>query len=233
MKRLMIGTLFFALLAPGWANAGPPTRFLQEQVKAVRALIAQPVADKTPEKAARDEQLKAIIDPLMEFDQLSERALRKHWPALQPEQRARFTHLFRELVFHSYLEKVSSANEEYSVDYEDEEPKPNQGAAVSAVAKTKKAEIELVFHLAGRPAGKFVAEDIVIDEVSLVDNYREQFNKIIAKDGFGALIKKMEEKLVKLGANPNAPAAAPVAPPAPGATAVPPGTPGMEAAPKK
>ena len=45
----------------------------------------------------------------------------------------------------------------------------------------------------------WVVEDIVIDEVSLIDNYREQFNRIILKDGYRALLQKMADRLVKLG----------------------------------
>lgn len=215
MKRTLILTLSLLMMTMGAALAGPPTKFLQSQVKEVRTLLAQKVAEGTPEAKAHDDKLKAIIDPLMEFDKLSERALRKHWAGLKPEERTQFIALFRDLVFHSYLSKVRSADEAYTVSYEDEEPKPNLGAAVTAIAKTKKAEIELVFHLSGRPGGKFVAEDIVIDEVSLVENYREQFNKIIADKGFAELLKKMQDKLVKMGARPAA-AAAPTAPvPAP------------------
>lgn len=202
MKRAIQSTVFFVLAmgltAP--AIAGKPTRFLKGQMKVVRGLIGQKVVKGTPEAKAHDEKLKVVIDPLMEFDKLSERSLRKHWPTLSPDQKAEFILLFRELVFQSYLSKVRSANEDYSIVYEDEEAKGRKAAAVTAIAKTRKAEIELVFHLVARSAKVWVAEDIVIDEVSLVENYREQFNKIIAEDGFAALLTKMRKKLTKLGA---------------------------------
>lgn len=189
------------------AHAGPPTKFLQKQVDGVRALIAQPAKAGTPESAAIDEKLKAIVDPVMEFERLSENVLQKHWAGLSPADRQTFVELFRALVFHSYLKEIRSANENYGIEYEDEEPKGRKAAAVTAIAKTKKVEIELVFHLVAREKGAWAAEDIVIDEVSLTENYREQFNKIIADKGFPELLKKMRDKLVELGGTVPEPAA--------------------------
>lgn len=209
---LSLGLALFVCGLASTAHAGPPTKFLEKQVDGVRALIAQPVKAGTPESDALDEKLKAIVDPVMEFEALSEKVLSKHWEGLSPADRTAFVELFRALVFHSYLKEIRSANENYTIEYEDEEPKGRKAAAVTAIAKTKKVEIELVFHLALREKGAWAAEDIVIDEVSLAENYREQFNKIIVDDGFPTLLTKMRDKLVDLGGKvptPGAPAAKP------------------------
>ena len=196
------------------AHAGPPTEYLKAQVNAVRGVLKTPVKAGTPEAAAVDVKLMGIVDPVMDFDGLSERALRKHWPSLSAAQKKTFTDTFRQLVFRSYLDRVRSADEAYSIVYEDEE-KASTGHEVTAIAKTKKAEIELVFVMVknAKKAGEMVAHDVRIDEVSLVENYREQFNRIIVKEKFDGLIKKMTTKLDKLGgpvkltAAANAPAA--------------------------
>ncbi len=207
MKRLLVCAL--VMLTPALAFAGPPQQFLDAQVKAVRALLAQKAKAGTPQAAEMDQKLMAIVDPVMEFDGLSARALKSHWPSLKDQQKAEFVSLFRELVFRSYLKRVRSANEDYTIVYEGQEQTGPGKASVTAIAKTKKVEIELVFHLESRPGGKWIAGDIVIDEVSITGNYREQFNKIIKKDGFAGLLKKMRDKLKDLG---GAPAPAPAAP---------------------
>ncbi|MEZ4463152.1 MAG: ABC transporter substrate-binding protein [bacterium] len=214
MKRIALLSALLGLLSPvAGAFAARPTDYLKQQVQAVRGQLGVKVKAGSPEAAAQDASLMAIIEPVMEFEKLSERALRKHWPTLSAEQKAEFIETFRQLVFRSYLSRVRSADEAYTIDYEGEEAKSRTSATVSAVAKTKKAEIELVFQLEKKGEG-WVAEDIVIDEVSLTDNYREQFNKIIADEGFPGLIKKMKGKLDKLG-GPVVKAAAPAAPAAP------------------
>ncbi len=217
MTRILSVLLLFA--APP-AFAGPPTKFLRAQVKEVRALLAMPVKSATPGAAEVDQRLMALVDPVMEFDKLSEAALRKHWPGLNPDQRAEFVSLFRELVFRSYLKRVRSADEAYELVYEDEEARGRKAAAVTVVAKTSKVEIELVFNLTTQDGRKWVAGDVVIDEVSLVQNYREQFNKIIADEGWAGLIKKMKDKLGDLGSKaPLKPAAAPATEKKPAAAA--------------
>ncbi|MEE2789046.1 MAG: ABC transporter substrate-binding protein [Myxococcota bacterium] len=190
----------FVLLAMSvTALAGPPTQFIQSQVRDVRALLAIKVVDGSPQAAEVDGKLSRLIDPLLMFDRMSENALRAHWASLTAPQRAEFVTLFRALVFRRYLNRIRSADEAYTIDYEGEEAKGRKAASVSAVAKTKKAEIELVFHLLTTNGRTWVVEDIVIDEVSLVENYREQFNRIIAKDGFLTLLQKMADKLVRIG----------------------------------
>lgn len=196
MKRFVL-TLFALSLLTTQAHAGDAKAWLKTQVDAVRALLKTPVKAGTPAAVATDAKLMALVAPLMDFEGLSQRALRKHWPSLTPAQKTEFTQTFRQLVFRSYLDRVRSANENYSIVYEDVE-KAGKATEVSAVAKTKSAEIELVFALVPNGAD-WKTHDVRIDEVSLVENYREQFNRIIAKEQFAGLIKKMKTKLDKLG----------------------------------
>lgn len=171
------------------------TDFLRGRVAEVLKLAAIPVP-KPQLKAKVDAQLLAIIKPMMNFSAMSEASLGKHWPARSKAERARFVSLFEELVFHSYIKKIRSADSGHRLEYEDE-TSTARGATVEAVAITSQQEIELRFVLQ-RQNELYVAEDVVIDEVSLVQNYREQFNKIITKDGFEALLKKMERQIAKV-----------------------------------
>ena len=90
-----------------------------------------------------------------------------------------------------------NTNNDYTLTFEGESL-TGASAKVEAVAKTKKAEIELVFTLEPREDKRWIAADVTIDEVSLVENYREQFNKTITTDGFDALISKMKKKLAEI-----------------------------------
>ena len=198
MKRLSLIFLPIAMWTSPAASAIPaPTAFLQEQINAVRSQLKVAPKPGTPEALDVDTRLKALVDPVMEFDKLSEKALGKHWAGLTIEQRKLFSDTFRELVYRSYLKKVRGANDDYIVAFEGEKLS-GASATVDTVAKTKTAEIELVFKLEPREDKRWVATDVVIDEVSLVENYREQFNKNITKDGFDALITKMNKKLAEL-----------------------------------
>ena len=92
-----------------------------------------------------DEQLRSILNPVMNFDRLSENALRNHWAGLTPIQRTDFITLFRALVFHSYLQKIRSAEEAYTIDYVDQQAKGSKAASVTAISRTKTTEIGSCF----------------------------------------------------------------------------------------
>jgi phospholipid transport system substrate-binding protein len=189
---LMLGLSFSA-------HAAPPIGFIKGEVEKVRALLKIPVKPDSPEKEKIDDQLRSILNPVMNFERLSENALRNHWAALSPTQRSDFVALFRALVFHSYLQKIRSADEAYTIDYVDQQAKGAKAASVTAISRTKTIEIEFVFYILREESGLWSVEDIVIDEVSLVENYREQFDRIIKKSGFSVLLEKMTTKLNNIG----------------------------------
>ena len=195
-KTLLIAIV---MLASTFAYGGPPIGFIKGQVKSVRELLKIPVKPNSPEKKKIDNQLKSILNPVMNFERLSENALRNHWSTLSEEGKLDFIELFRALVFHSYLQKIRSAEEAYTIDYVDQQAKGAKAASVTAIARTKTTEIELVFHILKEKEVPWSVEDIVIDEVSLVENYREQFDRIIKKNGFPTLLEKMSTKLTKIG----------------------------------
>ena len=182
------------------ASPTPATEFLKSRVAGVLKIAALPTPD-AQTKTKINQQLLTLIKPLMNFPEMSKASLGKHWEPRSAKERTRFISLFEDLVFHSYIKKIRSAESGYRIEYEDESARPT-GAVVEALAITSKMETELRFILNRKEVDKssviYVAEDVVIDEVSLVQNYREQFNKIITKDGFGALIKKMETQIAKV-----------------------------------
>lgn len=181
------------------AKTTTATAFMKLRVAQVLKLAALPTPN-AKVKAKVDAQLLTLIKPMMDFPAMSQASLGKHWGARSTAERAQFIALFEELVFHSYIKKIRSADSTYRVEYEDE-TKTASGATVEAVAITSQQEIELRFELKRHEREGlvlYVANDVVIDEVSLVQNYREQFNKIITKDGFGALLKKMERQIAKV-----------------------------------
>ena len=190
----------FITSAQAEKSSKPASEFLQKQVASVLLLTAKKV-DAT-NKAKVDAELLALIKPMMDFPAMSKASLGKHWDKQSLESQKKFINLFQELVFHSYIQKIRKAKKDAKIIYEEESPRENGGASVEAIAETKDQEIELRFILrAGvisKKEAQYVAEDVVIDEVSLVNNYREEFNKIITQDGFDALITKMEKQVQKV-----------------------------------
>ncbi len=196
MKKLLLSVLIG--ISP--AFAGPPTEFLSKQVDQVRQMVDQPATDDDAKKKL-DTELMNVIRPLMNFPKLSEAALRKHWPKLSDDQKQKFITLFEELVFQNYLKRVRSANKDYQIAYVEEEVKEG-GAYVLAEAKSK-ITVELGFDLIPQANSKpedhlYEAKDVLINDVSIVENYRDQFNQILAKETFEVLLERMQTQIDKI-----------------------------------
>ncbi len=191
--------LTLALVAgPVSAHAadGPGTKAVRGANDTIAKLLktkAKPGSDEEKKAAAKvTESVRGFLD----IDELSKRALVDHWAKLSDAQKTEFLDLLRALIEDNYV-KGLRANLEYQVAYKGEAA----GAAKTIVVKT-----EITAKKRGRPikiavdyilveaSGKHRCFDIKTDGVGLVDNYRAQFNKIIAKDGFDGLIAKMKKK---------------------------------------
>jgi phospholipid transport system substrate-binding protein len=181
-----------ALAAP---SAGPMATLKQKNGE-VDKLLRQKVEKGTPAESKQKEEIKQLAAGLLDYDELAQKALAAHWEKLTPAQRTEFVATLKELIERNYVKQLRS-NLDYQVQYKNEE---NAGAeaTVTTVVKVKSAgkntDAEIVYKMKKDPDGWRVW-DVITDEVSLVRNYRTQFNKIITEQSYDALIKKMKSKL--------------------------------------
>lgn len=197
MKRRMthlVATMVsvFALLgAVGMANAGAAT----DVVKAKQTSLFELVKDSN---AANKKKVSALFDEMLNYSALAEASLGSEWAARTDAEKAEFSDVLKQLVQKAYernLKKTLSFN----IEYVGEETAGNVIVVkTKAISKTNAREepIEINFKMQ-EVGGAWRVNDIVTEGVSLVSSYRSQFTKIIKKDGFPALIKKMKDKLAK------------------------------------
>ncbi len=197
MKRRMthlVATMVsvFALLgAVGMANAGAAT----DVVKAKQTSLFELVKDSN---AANKKKVSALFDEMLNYSALAEASLGSEWAARSDAEKAEFSDALKQLVQKAYernLKKTLSFN----IEYVGEETAGNVIVVkTKAISKTNAREepIEINFKMQ-EVSGAWRVNDIVTEGVSLVSSYRSQFTKIIKKDGFPALIKKMKDKLAK------------------------------------
>jgi phospholipid transport system substrate-binding protein len=147
------------------------------------------------EELKRDE-VRKLVGSFLDYGELARRSLARHWDGLSAKQRDEFVNTLRELVERSYLKQVHG-NAAYNIKY-DKETKNGSEADVTGVLNTtargKKVKIALEYKMIWK-AEHWVVYDVVTDEQSMLENYRAEFNKIINKEGFDALMKRMNKKL--------------------------------------
>jgi phospholipid transport system substrate-binding protein len=148
------------------------------------------------EAEAQRADVRKVVGSFLDYGELARRALSKHWDGINGKQRQDFVDTLRELVERSYLKQVHG-NPNYNIKY-DKETKQDNEADVTGVLNTitrgKKVKIALEYKMLWK-GDHWVVYDVVTDEQSMVENYRAEFNKIINKDGFDALLKRMKKKL--------------------------------------
>jgi ABC-type transporter MlaC component len=150
----------------------------------------------SPEADAQKADVRKLVGGFLDYRELARRALGKHWDTLKPAQRQDFVTTLRDLVERSYLKQVRG-DPNYNIKYLKEE-KTDGEASVEAVLTTmtrgKKVSVALVYKVIYKD-GRWLVYDVITDEQSMLENYRAEFNKIINKDGFDALLKRMKKKL--------------------------------------
>jgi phospholipid transport system substrate-binding protein len=199
MKRFRSWLSPFALaatlaLAPALAFAGEAQTLVQSRHTEMMAQL------KKPASVERDKQVATVLAGLFDYDAMAEASMAKHWAGLSAEQKAEFKTLLKQLI-QKNLEKSVKNTLNYNVSFLGEEPTSGgvtvkTRAASKANAREEPIEIGYSLHQA---AGAWRAFDVWTEGSSMVNNYKNQFNRIITKEGYPALIKRMKTKLASGG----------------------------------
>jgi phospholipid transport system substrate-binding protein len=188
------GSLAAAMLlawpAPAPAG-GPATAAVKQTVDEVIRILNDEKMKKPDRLAERRKLLEKIVGDRFSYEEMSKRTLAAHWQKLNEKERAEFVDLFRKLLTNSYADKVEGYSGE-QIQYLNER---NEGdyAEVRTKATSGKTEIPLDYRLLNK-GGDWRVYDVVVDGVSLVNNYRGQFAKIIRTSGYDDLVKQLRDK---------------------------------------
>lgn len=179
------------------AGAETPLAVVTVTVDGVVAALADPALD----EAARKRKVRKLVAERFDFVAMSNRVLATNWSKASKAQRARFTNLFRELLTATYWRKIS-AYEDEKVHYKGERLRSERLATVATVIETDTADIPVDYKLYLRD-GRWMAYDVVIEQVSLVRNYRGSFQTIVHDAGIDGLIEQLEVKVAEASAAGN------------------------------
>ncbi len=137
--------------------------------------------------------LEEVIAARFDYAEMSKRALGARWTPLTAAERAEFVDLFKSFLSDRYAEKIEGYSGE-QVLYLSERIEGNY-AEVRTELRSKKVEIPMDYRLFLKKDG-WHAYDIVVDGVSLVKNYRSQFEKIIRTDSYSELVRRLRDRTV-------------------------------------
>jgi phospholipid transport system substrate-binding protein len=178
-------TLVTALAVPP-ASAGGPTDQLKAQVDRVLKLMEDP-APKDKRVAVRK-----VADDIFDFGETAKRSLGRHWADRTQAERDEFVKLFGDLLERSYISKIELYGGE-KIQYTGDKIEGDQASVMSKLLTKTNTEVPIEYRML-KKGERWLVYDVIIEGVSLISNYRTQFNKIIQTSSYAELVKKMKSR---------------------------------------
>jgi|SRR3989339_913293 len=194
MKRpIVVMNILLLLLFSLPVYAGPPLDAVRANVNKVLEVLRDPKLKAASAKEIEKEKLRLIYDGMFDDVELSKRTLARNWNSLNVAQRKEFVLLFRQVLEKAYIDKILAYTDEKIV-FERETMVSGTQAEVQTKIVTSSKEIPIAYRLLQKD-GAWKVYDVVIENVSLVLNYRTQFNDILAKDKPEQLLEILRKKV--------------------------------------
>lgn len=192
-RALALAVLVPLVLAgPQRAWAGAPTDQLRAQIDRAVKILDDPELKKDGRQRDRRMAVREVANDIFDFSETAKRSLARHWAPRTQAERDEFVALFTDLLERSYIGKIETYGGE-QIHFAGETVE-GEGAVVRTKLVTKQGtEIPIDYRMLKR-GDKWLVYDVVIEGVSLISNYRTQFNKIITTSSFQELMKKMKTK---------------------------------------
>ena len=203
-RRLAVAALLLALglssLLPLPAAAGAPSDQLKTQIDRVLKTLEDPELKKEGKARERRAAVRKIANDIFDFGETARRSLGRHWQPRTPAERDEFVQLFSDLLERSYISKVELYGGE-KIQYQGDTIEGDQGKVQTKLLTKGGSEIPIEYRMHNK-GGRWLDYDVIIEGVSLIANYRTQFNKIIQTSSYQELVKKMKAKQEELAPGP-------------------------------
>lgn len=175
------------------ALAGEPTDFIEKNAEEVSDLLKQ------KDTKQRSKKFSKKLHSLVDFRELADRALGEHWDARTEEEQEEFLSLLQELLEANYEKKLEGQElgKDYEIEYLEEKTRDNKAIVATKVVWSDGDE-SVEYKMLDREKTGWIIYDIVIDDISLVETYRDSYVEIIEKEGWDELISRMKTKAEKV-----------------------------------
>jgi len=196
MARITIATVTVFMILLGWVApglAGEPTEKIKQTTDKILSILSDANLKDQGKAQERRKLISQAIDERFDWEELSKRSLARHWAKRTADEQKEFMQLYRQLLERTYLDKVEDYSGE-TVSYEGETIDGNYSVVKIKILTSAKKEIPVDYRMMKKGAD-WMIYDFSIEGVSLVNNYRSQFNSILVKSSYQDLVQKLKEKI--------------------------------------
>lgn len=189
-NRLIFCLIFLASFLGEGLAASSPTEAVKATVEEVIRLLSDPGLKDPAQKPRLRQQIKRAVDRRFDYEEMAKRTL-PNWNQLNPGQRREFVQLFAELLEASYADKLERYSGE-KVAYQGERVEGDR-AEVCTVLLRKNDRIPINYRLLHKT--EWLVYDVIIEGVSLVNNYRSQFSRVLGEASYQELVRRLRSKV--------------------------------------
>ncbi|WP_310600565.1 ABC transporter substrate-binding protein [Desulfobulbus sp.] len=176
------------------AASPDPTEQIRPFLAKVTATLAEPGL-KSKSRQEQSDRMISVIRERFDFREMSKRVLGQQWRNLSDKEQSEFEDLFTQLLQYVYVDKIDDYSGQ-QIQYTLQRVKADR-AEVQTLLVDKNKSIP-VFYIMILRNDQWMIYDVVVEGVSLVRNYMEQFNEILRKDGYAGLVKQLKNKITEL-----------------------------------
>jgi phospholipid transport system substrate-binding protein len=187
---------FFCSHSLGAVASASPTEKVRKAIEEITTILDEYVKNPQGGKEETLNKIMGIADRDFDWAEMAKRSLSRFWKQRTSDEQNKFTSLFRDLIKNAYLGKIEGYAGEKVV-FEGE--KIEEGYSLvktKIITPSKGTEIPVYYRLQNNE-GNWMVYDVVIEGVSLVNNYRDQFNSILQGSSYDELVKRIQDKLAQ------------------------------------
>lgn len=174
------------------AYAGVPTDQMKQTIDKVIDILNNKELKKPGKVKERRTALRKAVGEKFDFEEMAKRSLALFWKQRTPEEKKEFVSLYSDLLERSYIKKIENYSDEKII-YTDENVDDGYAIVKTKIITKRNVDIPIEYRLL-KKNNKWEVYDVVIEGVSLVNNYRTQFSKIIRTSSYEELVKRMKNK---------------------------------------
>ena len=194
MKKCIVGmTLILCLIFPVSSFSGQPTEAVKDNLDKVLDVLRDPSLKAESAKKAKKDKIRNISEEMFEFTELSKRSLGKNWSKFNPDQQKEFVGLYKSLLEDAYADKIM-LYADVKIVFSKEVALTEKTVEVQSTALTKSGEVPIYYRVIMKDS-KWRVYDVVVEGISLINNYRAQFKEILVNKPPESLLETLRKKV--------------------------------------
>lgn len=193
MSLLMLSAIL--INASSGLAASSPLELIQSGTDRALQIIKSAHSGTAPSIRERRAEILNIVDEYFDFSEMARRSLGRPWKEQPPQKQQEFVDLFKQLLFNYYVARVETYTDtDEKLVYDEQKIEGEYALVKTRVLNYKHTNVQLDYRLK-QISEQWKVYDVIIEGVSLVENYRGQFSSILANKPFDAFLAQLREKV--------------------------------------